>query len=165
MTLSPSLVFVPVDGDEASLAAVEYAAAIAAEYDATVHALYVVGTELARAFDDGTVDDGDLAAEVASYLETVGDVVAEVGAPLSTSMAAGFSTRRLSRHPGSVVLDTADAVGADFLVVPRESEGREVFGTGTRTESGGDGDTSPSDTLSKAAEHVLCHATQPVLSV
>ena len=37
--LSPSLVLVPVDGSEESLSAVEYAAAIAAEYDAAVHAL------------------------------------------------------------------------------------------------------------------------------
>jgi hypothetical protein len=51
-------------------------------------------------------------------------------------------------HPGSVILDAADQIGADFLVIPRES---------AREES--------ADVLEKAAEYVLLYASQPVLSV
>jgi len=146
--LSPSLVLVPVDGSEESLSAVEYAAAIAVEYDAAVHALYVVSEDMARAIDTGAVDDASLAADTEAFLEAVVDVVDGVGVPLSTSMAYGFSTRQLSRHPGSVVLDTAEELGADFAVVPREP----VSG-------------DPDEVLAKAAEYVLLYASQPVLSV
>ncbi|WP_338740839.1 universal stress protein [Haloplanus salilacus] len=146
--LSPSLVLVPVDGSEESLSAVEYATAVAAEYDARIHALYVVGEDLARAIGTGAVDDQTLAADTEAFLEAVADIVAEAGVPLSTSMTHGFSTARLSRHPGSVVLDTAEEVDADFLVVPREP----VSG-------------DPDEVLGKAAEYVLLYASQPVLSV
>jgi len=146
--LSPSLVLVPVDGSEESLAAVEYAAAIADEYDAAVHALYVVGDDVARAVDTGAVDDETLAADSEAFLEAVVDAVAEANVPLSTSMAHGFSTSRLSRHPGNVVLDTAEELGADFVVVPREPLSGET-----------------DDVLAKAAEYVLLYASQPVLSV
>jgi nucleotide-binding universal stress UspA family protein len=146
--LSPSLVLVPVDGSEESLSAVEYAAAIAAEYDAAVHALYVVSEDLARAIDAGTVDDETIAADTRTFLEAVAGILDEAGVPLSTSMAYGFSTRSLSTHPGSVVLDTADRIDADFVVVPREP----VSG-------------DPDEVLAKAAEYVLLYASQPVLSV
>jgi nucleotide-binding universal stress UspA family protein len=146
--LSPSLVLVPVDGSEESLSAVEYAAAIAAEYDAAVHALYVVSEDLARAIDAGTVDDETVAADTRTFLEAVAGILDEAGVPLSTSMAYGFSTRSLSTHPGSVVLDTADQIDADFVVVPREP----VSG-------------DPDEVLAKAAEYVLLYASQPVLSV
>ena len=146
--LSPSLVLVPVDGSEESLSAVAYATAIAAEYDATVHALYVVSEDVARAIDARGVDDASLAADTESFLEAVVDVVDGADVPLSTSMAYGFSTRQLSRHPGSVVLDTAEELGADFVVVPREP----VSG-------------DPDEVLAKAAEYVLLYASQPVLSV
>ena len=146
--LSPSLVLVPVDGSEESLSAVEYATSIAAEYDARIHALYVVGEDLARAIDTGAIDDATLAADTESFLEAVADAAADAGVPLSTSMAYGFSTAQLSRHSGSVVLDTAEEVEADFLVVPREP----VAG-------------NPDEVLAKAAEYVLLYASQPVLSV
>jgi len=146
--LSPSLVLVPVDGSEESLTAVEYAVAIAAEYDAAVHALYVVSEDMARAIDAGAVDDASLAADSEAFMEAVTELVDDAGVPLSTSMAYGFSTRQLSRHPGSVVLDTAEELGADFVVVPREP----VSG-------------DPDEVLAKAAEYVLLYASQPVLSV
>ncbi|SDZ95713.1 Nucleotide-binding universal stress protein, UspA family [Haloplanus vescus] len=147
-SLSPSLVLVPVDGSEESLTAVEYATTIADEYDAAVHALYVVSEDVARAIDSGAVDDESVAADTEAFMQAVTDRVDEAGVPLSTSMAYGFSTRQLSRHPGSVVLDTAEELGADFVVVPRES-------------LSGDAD----EVLAKAAEYVLLYATQPILSV
>jgi len=145
---SPSLVLVPVDGSEESLQAVEYATTIADEYDASVHALYVVSEEVSRAIDSGAVDDASVAADTEAFLEAVTELAADAGVSLSTSMAYGFSTRQLSRHPGSVVLDTAEELGVDFVVVPREP----VSG-------------DPDEVLAKAAEYVLLYASQPVLSV
>jgi nucleotide-binding universal stress UspA family protein len=146
--LSASLVLVPVDGSEESLSAVDYAAAIASEYDAAVHVLYVLNESLARAIDTGAVDDETVAVDTRRFLEAAAEIIDDAGAPLSTSVAYGFSTRSLSTHPGSVVLDTADQIDADFVVVPREP--------------GSDGSD---EVLAKAAEYVLLYASQPVLSV
>jgi nucleotide-binding universal stress UspA family protein len=145
---SPSLVLVPVDGSEESLSAVEYATAVAAEYDARIHTLYVVDEDMARAIETGTVDDETLAADTEAFCEAVADTVSAADVSLSTSMTHGFSAARLSRHPGNVVLDTAEEVGADFVVVPREPASDDA-----------------DEVLAKAAEYVLLYASQPVLSV
>jgi hypothetical protein len=70
------------------------------------------------------------------------------GIPLNHSSAYGFSASRLTQHPGSVILDAADEVGADFIVLPRQP----VTG-------------DPDAVIEKAAQYVLAYATQPVLSV
>ncbi|MFC6989670.1 universal stress protein [Haloplanus sp. GCM10025708] len=146
--LSLDLVLVPVDGSEESMEAVEYAVAIAAEYGADVHAVYVLSEDVVRAIEDGAVDERDVAADSEAFVETVREHAADAGVALSTSMAYGFSTHIKTRHPGSVVLDTAEELDADFVVVPREPVS-------------GDSD----EVLAKAAEYVLLYASQPVLSV
>jgi nucleotide-binding universal stress UspA family protein len=140
-------VLVPVDGSEESTEAVEYAVTIAAEYGASLHAIYVLGEAATRAIESGAVDDEDMAAEGQAYIEVVEDVARESHVPVSHSAAYGFSTQRKLVHPGNVVLDAADQIDADFLVVPRE------WGHGA------------GDVLEKAAEYVLLYASQPVLSV
>ena len=142
------LVLVPVDRSEASSDAVVSAAAIAAEYDATLHVVHVLDEAVVRAIDEGEVDDDRVAADGEAIVETARDVAADAGVPVSTSVAYGFSPRMKLRHPGSVVLDTAEDVGADFLVVPREPA-----------------DAPDAGVLAKAAEYVLLYASQPVLSV
>ena len=146
--LSLGNVLVPVDGSEESTTAVEYAVAIAAEYGASVHAVYVLGEEVVRALEKDLVDEDEIAADTEAFNDTAADVAASRGVDLTTSMAYGFSTKLKTRHPGSVVLDTAEEVGADFIVVPREP-------------LSGD----PGEVLEKAAEYVLLYASQPVLSV
>ena len=141
-------VLVPVDGSEESTRAVEYGVAIADRYGADVHAVYVFGEEVARGIERGTVDQDDLAEETGSYLEELEAVAAETDVDLSNSIAYGFSTRRKAQHPGSVVLDCAEEVAADFIVIPREPLTGE-----------------PGEVLEKAAEYVLLYASQPVLSV
>ena len=131
------LVLVAVDGSEESTRAVEYAAAVADAYDAAVHVVYVFG--------EGATADEDVADE---YADTAEEIAAAHGVDVSTSTVTGFSPDRLSQHPGSVVLDTGEERGADFLVVPREPQ------TGTRAA-----------VLEKTAEYVLRYASQPVLSV
>ena len=144
--LAVDLVLVPVDTSEESTDAVAYAAAIAAEYDAALHVVHVLGETVVRAIETGDVDDGRIAADGEAIVEAARGVAADAGIPVSTSVAYGFSTTMKLRHPGSVVLDTAEDVGADFLVVPRGSAGDDGV-------------------LAKAAEYVLLYASQPVLSV
>lgn len=139
-------VLVPVDGSDESTEAVEHGVAIAERYDAGLHALYVYGEGVVRGIEAGDVDQGAVAAEAESYLDAVREMAGSVA--VSSSTAYGFSMQRLSQHPGSVVLDAAEDVGADFVVVPREP----VTG-------------DPAAVIEKAAEYVLAHASQPVLSV
>ncbi|WP_280535306.1 universal stress protein [Halopenitus sp. POP-27] len=147
-TLDIDLVLAPVDGSDESQQAVEHAIAIAEEYDATVHAVYVLGEDVARGIETGAVDESVVATDTESFTQTVFDRADERDVSVTTSIAYGFSTKVKTTHPGSVILDTAEEVDADFLVVPREP----VSG-------------DPGEVLEKAAEYVLLYASQPVLSV
>ena len=144
--LDIDLVAAPVDGSPESTTAVEYAMAIADRYDAAVHAVYVLGEPRMRGLKDGTVTDAEIAADTESFSDTLGELAAESDVAVSLSITRGFSTDIKTLHPGSVVLDTAEELGADFVVVPREP-------------------ASDTDVLAKAAEYVLLYASQPVLSV
>lgn len=141
-------VLVPVDGSEESLSAVEYAVAIADRYDADLHAVYVLGEEVVRAIETDAVDHDEVAEETEAFTDRVRGRCTEAGVPASTAVAYGFSTRRKRTHPGDAILDTAEEVDADFIVVPREPVAGE-----------------PGEVLEKAAEYVLLYASQPVLSV
>jgi nucleotide-binding universal stress UspA family protein len=148
MTLDIDLVLVPADGSEESREALRYAVAIAAEYDAAVHATFILGEQVVRAIETGTADAAEVAADGEAFADEARAMAAEEGVDLTNSVAYGFSTSQKLRHPGSVVLDTAEEVAADFVVVPREP----VSG-------------DPGEVLEKAAEYVLLYASQPVLSV
>jgi nucleotide-binding universal stress UspA family protein len=148
MSLDIDLVLVPVDGSDEAREAIEYAVAIAAEYDAAVHVVYVLGEQVVRAIETASVDADEVAADSEALADDARAYAADRGVDLTNSIAYGFSTRSKLRHPGSVVLDTAEDVDADFLVVPREP----VSG-------------DPGEVLEKAAEYVLLYASQPVLSV
>ncbi|MUV86292.1 universal stress protein [Natronomonas sp. CBA1123] len=139
-------VLVPVDGSDAAMEAVEYATAIAERYDAVVHALYVLGENAAAAMEEGSVEAAAIAErgeQVMAGVRAVAD-----GVPIDHSSAYGYSQTRLSQHPGSVILDVTESLEADFVVIPREP----VTG-------------DPEAVIEKAAEYVLAHASQPVLSV
>lgn len=144
--LDIDLVAAPVDGSPESTTAVECAMAIADRYDAAVHAVYVLGEPRMRGLKDGTVTDAEIAADTESFSDTLDELAAESDVAVSLSITRGFSTDIKTLHPGSVVLDTAEELGADFVVVPREP-------------------ASDTDVLAKAAEYVLLYASQPVLSV
>ena len=139
-------VLAPVDGSEAAMEAFEYAVAIAERYGAGIHTLHVLGETAHRELDSGTVDVDDVAARQEELMEMTQELAADV--PLNHSAAYGFSASRLLQHPGSVILDAADEVAADFIVLPREP----VTG-------------DPQAVIEKAAEYVLAYASQPVLSV
>ena len=139
-------VLVPVDGSDESMAAAEYAVAVADAYDASVHALYVFGEGIVRGLEVGDLEAQQVAAESESFMTEMRELTGDVA--LTHATAPGFSLSRLSQHPGSVVLDAAADVDADFLVVPREQMTDETDAV-----------------LERAAEYVIAHASQPVLSV
>lgn len=147
MSIEVDTVLVPVDGTDASVTAAEYAFAVADRYGADAHALYVLGETVSRGIHAGEVDEAELADETETFLADVADLAPD-SVTVDTSIAYGFSTSRKLQHPGSVILDCADDVDADFLTIPRE---------GLRGDTG--------DVLEKAAEYVLLYASQPVLSV
>lgn len=147
MPLEVDRVLAPVDGSEASMEAVEYAVAVADKYGAELHVLYVVGEAVARGMETGDIDETSVAEESRTFAEDVQEMAPD-GVDIDSSMAYGFSTVRKTVHPGSVILDCAEGLDTDFLVIPRESM------------TSGQGDV-----LEKAAEYVLLYASQPVLSV
>ena len=139
-------VLVPVDGSDESIAAMEYATAIAERYDARVHVLYVLDETVTREMAAGTVEESEVAARGERFMDVARERAPE-DVSLTFSTAYGFSPTQKSRHPGSVIVDAADAAAVDFLVIPRES-----------------GSAGQDETLSSAAEYVLQYADQPVLS-
>jgi len=140
------LVLTPVDASPEAERAVDYAVAVARRYDADLHLLHVLDERDARGMEAGDVEAEAVAKRRRAFTDAVRDRVDDLA--LSTSSTAGFSTRSLSRTPGSAVLDAATELEADFLVVPRETPRAEA-------------DT----TIGKAALYVLQYADQPVLSV
>jgi len=148
-TLAPEReqVLLPIDDEGASMTAVDHAASIADRYDAAVHALYVYGPERSRAIEAADADHAAIAEEVRAVLDGVGEACEDHSVRFSSSTAMGFSASRLTQHPGSVILDIAEEVDADLLVVPRKR------------------DVEAPAMLEKAAEYVVAYASQPVLSV
>lgn len=145
MDIEIDLVLAPVDGSDESERGVEYAIEIARRYEADLHLLYVLDQRVARGIDTGDVSADTVAENHQSFTERVRERLDDV--ELTHSSAAGFSARRLSQTPGSVILDAAEELAADFLVVPRENKMDK-----------------PNATLGKAALYVLEYARQPVLS-
>lgn len=139
-------VLVPIDGTRAAMDAVEYGIAIADRYDASVHALYLLGENAASAIEAGNVRAdaiADRGEHIMSEVRSMAD-----GTRIDHSSACGFSASRLSQHPGTVIVDIAETLDVGFVVVPRQPV------------------TGDSDAvIEKAAEYVLAHASQPVLSV
>lgn len=144
------LVLAPADCSDEAATAAEYAVAVADAYAADLHVLFVLDERIAHGLQVGDVDAAAIAGQQDAFLDSVESMATDCESigRVSTSAAAGFSTERLSRTPGSVVLDVAEELGADFLVLPREPPSGD-----------------PSETLGKAALYVLEYASQPTLSV
>ncbi len=150
MAVDIELVLAPVDNSDRAERAAEYAVAVADRYRANLHLLHVIDERIARGIQTGDVDAAAVADEHRAFTAAVRHQLADADGigDFSHSSAAGFSVSSLSRMPGSVVLDTAEELGADIIVLPRETPSE-----------------SPEETLGKAALYVLEYASQPVLSV
>lgn len=143
-------VLVGVDGSDESIEAAEYAVAIAARYEAELVTLHVVDNADYRAMTAGERDPAAISADGQAMLDEISAKAQNAGVTSRGATAYGFDTHRKLVHPGSVILDTADEAGADFIVLPREAV---------------DSTPGTEGTLAKAAEYALLYATQPVLSV
>jgi nucleotide-binding universal stress UspA family protein len=141
------LVLAAVDSSDEAVEAAEYAISIAERYDADLHLLYILDGRVMHGVEVGDVSAETVAQQQRAVTGRIREQLPET-VELSHSGAVGFSPTRLGRTPGSVVLDAADELDADFLVVPRENA------------SG-----AADEVLGKAALHVLEYASQPVLSV
>ncbi|QSG08128.1 universal stress protein [Halapricum desulfuricans] len=150
MAVEIDTVLVPVDGTDEAERAVEYAVAVARRYDASIHILHIIDDSVARAIQRDEIDAEAVADEHRAFMATVHETTRgpEGKVEATQSTVAGFSAQRLSQHPVSVVLDAAEEIEADLIVVPRESM-REA----------------PGAMLGKVAQYVLSYASQPVLSV
>jgi nucleotide-binding universal stress UspA family protein len=145
MTLDIDLVLAPVDASDRAEDALARAIAVADRFDAAVHVLHVVDESVAQGLETGDVDPGSVAADQLSVADAVAERAESI--EITHSTAAGFSRSHLRQHPGSVILDVAEDMGADFVVVPREPS------------------DEPDETLGKSAQYVVEYASQPVLSV
>lgn len=139
-------VLVPIDDTQSAMDAVEYGVAISDRYDASMHALYLLGENAAVQMANGEVEANAIAERVEQIMASVRVIAGDV--PVDHSSACGFSVDRLNQHPGSVILDVGEMLEVGFIVVPRKPA---------------DEDTEA--VIQKAAEYVLKYASQPVLSV
>ncbi len=141
-------ILVPVDGSDESMIAVRYAVEVATVYTADLHAIYIAPDEYTKPQRDESIDPGEVSETSQVVLEDVSGIAADNDVPIVCSSTIGFSTKYKLLHPGSAVLDTAEQINADFIVIPRENVHHESV-----------------NMLEKAAEYVISYASQPVLSV
>ncbi|WEL16835.1 MULTISPECIES: universal stress protein [unclassified Halorhabdus] len=150
MAVEIDTVLVPVDGTDRSEQAIEHALPIAARYGAELHVLHVIDEAVAAGLEHGNIEADSVANEHRAFMRAVREQVHADGhdIALSQSTAFGYSASSLRRHPVSVILDAAEDIEADFIVIPRQCAIDE-----------------PGAMLGKVAEYVLSYASQPVLSV
>ena len=141
-------ILVPVDGSDESMTAVSYAVEVAIVYEASLHAIYIAPDEYTKPIRNESIDPVEVSATSQTVLADVSEIAENNEVPIVCSSTIGFSTKFKLLHPGSAILDTAEQINADFIVIPRESVHRESV-----------------DMLEKAAEYVISYASQPVLSV
>jgi nucleotide-binding universal stress UspA family protein len=142
------LVLAPVDGSDNAAEAFDYALAVAERYDANIHVLFVLGEEVTRRVQAGDLEGEAVAATSEAAIAPVRRRLEAADVPYSRSAAYGYSTERLTQHPGSVIVEVTEQLDADFVVLPREP----VTG-------------DPVAVIEKAAQYVIAHADPPVLSV
>lgn len=123
-------ILVPTDGSEPSLRAARHAAELAARFDATLHALYVVDADpsplaVSRADVRETLREvGEQAAE--SAFENVERLAADAGVELETAVVEGA--------PAEQIVDYAGDTGVDLVVMGthgRSGLGKRLVGSVT----------------------------------
>jgi nucleotide-binding universal stress UspA family protein len=108
-------ILLPTDGSAGSELAVEHAVDLARRYDATLHLLYVVDTDVVNHYagiDAIEGVEGALEAQGADALDAAADVAASAGCATEQHVVEG--------RPHEAVLDAIPMVGADLVVMGTE---------------------------------------------
>ncbi len=136
-------VLIPTDGSETIAETLDHALPIAQTTDATVHALYVVDRRVTAAASDETRSelDASLTAEGQQAVAAVEERATAAGLDTRTDIRTG--------RPSKAILDYADEVGIDLIVI------------GTRGKSPREKMTS----LGSVSERVVDNAAIPVFVV
>jgi nucleotide-binding universal stress UspA family protein len=103
-------ILLPTDGSGPSEAAREHAVGLAAAYDATLHAIYVVDDDALRAarIDSDVVVDG---------FETEGESLLEEVAAVAAGASLDCETAVLHGHPHEVITEYAADHDVDLIVM------------------------------------------------
>lgn len=112
-------VLLPVDGSVESRRAAGYALALAGAFDASVHALAVLDSEVPDVFEEGPTGERDAAAArttARAALDAVGEHAAAAGVRATESVVVG--------HPTEAILDAVDANAVDLVVLGAHRRGR-----------------------------------------
>jgi nucleotide-binding universal stress UspA family protein len=134
-------ILVPTDGSPAAEAAVEQAVSLAAQYDATIHALYVVDTSAYSTLEAGAeVIINALEDEGERAIGDIAAAAADAGVDAETTVTAGTAYRS--------ILSYVDDHGIDLVVM------------GTHGRRGLD-----RYLLGSVTERIVRTATVPVLTV
>lgn len=106
-------VVVGTDGSDTADKAVETAAELARQWDAVLHVVtgYRTGSGMSQA------SGAPMAGGAGDRLQQ--EAAEQIGAKAASSWAQGLTTRNhaVSGHPADAILDTAQTVGADLIVV------------------------------------------------
>lgn len=134
-------VLVPTDGSTASEEAIERAIDLAKQYDATLHALYVVDSGTYASLEAGTdIVVDELRAEGTEAVEAIAERAEDAGVPAEPTVETGVVHRS--------IVDYVDTEGIDLV----------VMGTHGRTGVG-------RVLLGSVAEKVIRTASAPVMTV
>lgn len=102
-----SQVLLPTDGSEAAEEAFEAGLELAAQFDAGVHALYVIDSRFVTTEYDLAVEKAEREAEAA--LDRVGELGESAGVAVEKHLRTGI--------PHEEILDAIDAYGVDVVVM------------------------------------------------
>jgi len=137
-------ILLPTDGSDGTEAALEHALTLAADYDATLHALYVVDRRLYLA-----ADDGDDRADIVETLETEADAALSTVADRAAEAGVETVTERRDGVPFRDILSYTDRAAIDLVVMGTHGRtGRERLAS-----------------LGSTSERVVKQSGVPVLTV
>ncbi|APW98963.1 universal stress protein [Halobiforma lacisalsi AJ5] len=103
-------VLIPTDGSDTVAETLSHALPIAADNDATVHALYVVDSRITAAASDGDADvESTLESEGEAAITEVQDRAANAGLDAVGEIRKGT--------PAKTILEYADEQGIDLIVI------------------------------------------------
>ncbi len=107
---------VPTDGSEAVERALDHAIPLAADHDATVHALYVVDRRVA------TAGSSELHDEVIADLESQGETAVSAVADRAREASIDVETVVRTGTPDTEIVAYADEAGIDVIVMSPEGK-------------------------------------------